>query len=131
MHQVTSWSDRIVYEEGYIWRVLNASWHDRKHGEWYDVDVYKENDVGEAYSQNLYTSMWGSYAVAFPGLPINDKSYWYYNPDIAALEGWHQRYFGSRSAGQVPFPTGFRHLRNTAQNAYSPDHQMPADRRCP
>ena len=89
MHQVTSWSDRIVYEEGYIWRVLNASWHDRKHGEWYDVDVYKENDAGEAYSQNLYTSMWGSYAVAFPGLPINPNrnSYWY-SEAIAEEEGF-------------------------------------------
>lgn len=89
MHQVTSWSDRIVYEEGYIWRVLNASWHDRKHGEWYDVDVYKENDAGEAFSQNLYTSMWGSYAVAFPGLPINPNrnSYWY-SEAIAEEEGF-------------------------------------------
>ena len=89
MHQVTAWADRIVYEDGYIWRVLNASWHDRKHGEWYDVDVYKENDAGEAFSQNLYTSMWGSYAVAFPGLPINPNrnSYWY-SEAIAEEEGF-------------------------------------------
>lgn len=91
MHQVTSWSDRIVYEEGYIWRVLNASWHDRKHGEWYDVDVYKENDAGEAYSQNLYTSMWGSYAVAFPGLPINtNRNSYHYSEAIAEEEGYSQ-----------------------------------------
>ena len=89
MHQVSVWSDRIVYEDGYIWRILNAAWHDRKHGEWYDVDVYKENDAGEAFSQNLYTSMWGSYAVAFPGLPINlnRNSYWY-SDKIAEEEGY-------------------------------------------
>ena len=89
MHQVTAWADRIVYEDGYIWRVLNASWHDRKHGEWYDVDVYKENDAGEAFSQNLYTSMWGSYAVAFPGLPINtNRNSYYYSEAIAEEEGF-------------------------------------------
>ncbi len=91
MHQVTVWSDRIVYEDGYIWRVLNASWHDRKHGCWYDVDVYKENDAGEAFSQNLYTSMWGSYAVAFPGLPINTNRYsYYYSEAITEEEGYSQ-----------------------------------------
>ena len=91
MHQVTAWADRIVYEDGYIWRVLNASWHDRKHSCWYDIDVYKENDAGEAFSQNLYTSMWGSYAVAFPGLPINPNrnSYWY-SEAIAEEEGYSQ-----------------------------------------
>ena len=89
MHQVTSWADRIVYEDGYIWRVLTASWYDRKHDKWYDCDVYKENDAGEAYSQNLYTSMWGSYSVAFPGLPINTNrnSYWY-DESIAEEEGF-------------------------------------------
>ena len=36
--------------------------------------------------------MWGGHCVAFPGVPINDKSYWYYNPDIAELEGWRARH---------------------------------------
>ena len=89
MHQVTSWADRIVYEGGYIWRVLTASWYDRKHDKWYDCDVYKENDAGEAFTQNLYTSMWGGYAVAFPGLPVNPNrnSYWY-DDSIAEEEGF-------------------------------------------
>jgi len=89
MHQVTAWADRIVYEGGYIWRILTASWYDRKHDKWYDCDVYKENDAGEAFTQNLYTSMWGSYAVAFPGLPINlNRMSYHYSEAIAEEEGF-------------------------------------------
>ena len=89
MHKPTAWSDRIVYEEGYIWRIVTAEWLDLKKDKWYKCDVYKENDAGEAYSQNIYTSMWGSYSVAFPGLPINTNrnSYWY-DESIAEEEGF-------------------------------------------
>ena len=41
--------------------------------------------------RNLYQSCWGGYCVAFPGLPYNERSYCYYNPDIAELEEWCQR----------------------------------------
>ena len=89
MHKPTTWSDRIVYEEGYIWRVIKAVWYDRRHDKRYELDVYKENDAGEAYAQNLYCSMYNGYAVAFPGLPINtnSRSYWY-DESIAEEEGF-------------------------------------------
>lgn len=91
MHQPTDWHDRIEAENGQIVRIVWAEWLDKRHGnEFYSVDVYKESDDGEAWSQNLYTSMWGSYAVAFPGLPRNDnKNSWYYDSSIAEEEGFY------------------------------------------
>lgn len=93
MHAPKNWYDRLEIENGQIVRILTAEWWHKNHPEdVYTCDVYKENDSGKAWEQNLYSSMWGGYCVAFPGLPINDKSYWYYNPDIAELEGWHHRH---------------------------------------
>lgn len=93
MHAPKSWVDHLEIENGQIVRVLTAEWWTKKDPEIvYSCDVYKENDSGKSWEQNLYSSMWGGHCVAFPGLPINDKSYWYYNPDIAELEGWRARY---------------------------------------
>lgn len=93
MHFPTNWSDRIEIENGKICRILQAEWCDKKHdGEWYYCDVYKKNEDGESWEQNLYCSMWGGYMVAFPGLPINEnRNSWYYCTDIAEEEGWHYR----------------------------------------
>lgn len=92
MHTPKNWYDRLEIENGQIVRILTAEWHHKNHmDEKFYCDVYKENDAGESWSQNLYQSMWGGYCVAFPGLPYNEKSYWYYDPSIAELEGWDKR----------------------------------------
>ena len=93
MHFPKNWYDRFEIENGQIVRILTAEWWHKNHPEKiYTCDVYKEDDAGHAWEQNLYQSMWGGACVAFPGLPYNDKSYWYYNPDIAFPEGWRARY---------------------------------------
>ena len=93
MKQPTEWHDRLEMEDGQIYRILTAEYCDRKPGgKWYSCDVYKENDAGESWSQNLYQSMWGSSVVAFPGLPVNEnKNSWYYDLSIAEEEGWYSR----------------------------------------
>lgn len=97
MHAPKSWYDHLEIENGQIVRVLTAEWWHKSHPEKvYSCDVYKENDAGESWMRNLYQSVWGGYCVAFPGLPYNDRSYWYYNPDIAELENWCKR--GQRSS---------------------------------
>ena len=54
MHQPSDWYDRIEAEDGAIVRIVRAEWIDKRHGgEVYAVDVYKENDAGEAWSQNM------------------------------------------------------------------------------
>ena len=90
MHQPTDWHDRIETENGQIVRIVWAEWIDKRHhNEFYSVDVYKENDAGEAWSQNLYSSMWGGHTVMFPGLPRNDRTNsWYYDMSIAEEEGF-------------------------------------------
>ena len=69
---------------------MNAEWIDKRNGgKFYSVDVYKENDAGEAWSQNLYQSMWGGSCVMFPGLPRNQNvNSWYYDDSIAQEEGF-------------------------------------------
>ena len=58
MHQPTDWHDRLEAEDGQIVRIVCAEWIDKRHNnEFYSVDVYKENDAGEAWSQNLYSSI--------------------------------------------------------------------------
>lgn len=92
MHAPKNWYDRLEIENGQIVRILTAEWWHKNHPEKiYTCDVYKENDSGQAWEQNLYSSMWGGHCVAFPGLPRQDRSYWYYDPSIAVLEGWHAR----------------------------------------
>ena len=90
MHQPTDWHDRIEAENGQIVRIVWAEWIDKRHhNEFYSVDVYKENDAGEAWSQNLYSSIWGGHTVMFPGLPRNDRTNsWYYDMSIAEEEGF-------------------------------------------
>lgn len=90
MHHPSDYHDRIEAENGQIVRILNAEWVDKRHGgKVYSVDVYKESDSGEAWSQNLYASMYGGYAVAFPGLPRNPRNNsWYYDTSIAQEEGF-------------------------------------------
>lgn len=90
MHQPTDWHDRIEAENGQIVRIVTAEWVDKRHGgAVYSVDVYKESDDGNAWSQNLYSSMWGGHTVCFPGLPRNDRSNsWYYDMTIAEEEGY-------------------------------------------
>ena len=90
MHQPTDWYDRIEAENGQIVRILRAEWVDKRHGgAVYSVDVYKENDDGEAWSQNLYSSVWGGSCVAFPGLPRNESyNGWYHDTSIAQEEGY-------------------------------------------
>lgn len=92
MHTPKEWYDRLEIENGQIVRVLTAEWYHKNHPEdIYTCDVYKESDSGESWEQNLYQSLWGGHCVAFPGLPINEKSHWYYNPNIAELEGRQKR----------------------------------------
>lgn len=93
MHFPSDWHDRIEAEDGAIIRIVNAEWIDKRNGgKLYSVDVYKENDAGEAWSQNLYQSMWGGSCVMFPGLPRNvNSNSWYYDESIAAEEGWYSR----------------------------------------
>lgn len=93
MHQPSDWHDRIEAEDGAIVRIVRAEWIDKKNGgAVYAVDVYKENDAGEAWSQNLYSSIWGGNVVVFPGLPRNDNRHsWYYDTSIAEEEGWSVR----------------------------------------
>lgn len=93
MHFPSDWHDRIEAEDGAIIRIVNAEWIDKKNGgKLYSVDVYKENDAGEAWSQNLYQSMWGGSCVMFPGLPRNvNSNSWYYDESIAEEEGWYSR----------------------------------------
>ena len=92
MHHPTEWHDRIEAEDGAIIRIVNAEWLDKRHGKWYSVDVYKENDMGDAWEQNLYHSMYGGHVVMFPGLPrcAQQNSYWY-DETIAQEEGWTGR----------------------------------------
>ena len=92
MHHPTEWHDRIEAEDGAIIRIVNAEWLDKRHGKWYSVDVYKENDMGDAWEQNLYHSMYGGHVVMFPGLPrcAQHNSYWY-DETIAQEEGWTGR----------------------------------------
>ena len=93
MHFPSDWHDRIEAEDGAIIRIVNAEWIDKRNGgKFYSVDVYKENDAGEAWSQNLYQSMWGGSCVMFPGLPRNvNSNSWYYDESIAEEEGWYSR----------------------------------------
>lgn len=93
MHFPSDWHDRIEAEDGAIIRIVNAEWIDKRNGgKLYSVDVYKENDAGEAWSQNLYQSMWGGSCVMFPGLPRNvNSNSWYYDKSIAEEEGWYSR----------------------------------------
>ncbi len=90
MHQPTDWHDRLELEDGQIVRIVWAEWIDKRHNnKFYSVDVYKENDAGEAWSQNLYCSIWGGCTVMFPGLPRNDrKNSCYYDMSIAEEEGF-------------------------------------------
>ena len=90
MHQPTDWHDRLEAENGQIVRILTAEWQSKHRGSpLYTCDVYKESDAKEAWSQNLYSSMWGGYSVAFPGLPRNQNvNSWYYDSSIAQEEGF-------------------------------------------
>ena len=111
MHTPKNWYDRLEIENGQIIRILTAEWWHKNHPDViYSCDVYKESDSGKAWSQNLYDSVYGGKCVAFPGLPYNDRSYWYYSPDIAELEGWSQRqrksscgYSGSVTDNDIDF----------------------------
>ena len=92
MHTPKEWEDRLEIENGQIVRVLKAVWYHKNHPEdIYTCDVYKENDSGESWMRNLYQSLWGGHCVAFPGLPYNERSYWYYDSTIAELENWEKR----------------------------------------
>lgn len=93
MHHPTDWHDRIEAENGQIYRTVWAEWIDKRHNNiFYSVDVYKENDMSEAWEQNLYSSMYGGHTVMFPGLPRCDqKNSWYYDMTIADEEGWCAR----------------------------------------
>ena len=90
MHQPTDWHDRLEAENGQIVRIVKAYWQS-KHRDCplYTCDVYKESDDKTSWCQNLYSSMWGGYAVAFPGLPRNQNvNSWYYDNSIAQEEGF-------------------------------------------
>ncbi len=90
MHQPTDWHDRLEAENGQIVRIVKAYWQS-KHRDCplYTCDVYKESDDKTSWCQNLYSSMWGGYAVAFPGLPRNQNvNSWYYDDSIAQEEGF-------------------------------------------
>ena len=64
----TEWIDRIEVQQGKIVRVLKAIWYDHA------IDVYRENEDGEAQKRNLYTNIYRGYCVAFPGLPMYSYS---------------------------------------------------------
>lgn len=93
MHKPSDWYDRIEAENGQIVRIVTAEWVDKRHGyKVYSVDVYKEDDSGRSWNQNLYQNMWYGYVVCFPGLPVYDnKSSWYYDMTIAEEEGYWER----------------------------------------
>ena len=87
MKKPTSWTDRLEIEDKTLYRILRAELNSKKC--YYEIDVYKENDLGETFCQNLYSSSWGGYVVAFPGLPMNpNKNSWYYNNNIAEEDGF-------------------------------------------
>lgn len=95
MHFPTDYTDRITIENGKIVRIVTAKWYDKKNSErkntpiWYECDIYKEDEDGNAWKQNIYLSCWGGYCVAFPGLPLNENPYsWYYDKRPAEEEGW-------------------------------------------
>jgi uncharacterized protein YoxC len=95
MHFPTNYEDRIVIENGKIVRIVTARWYDKKQSEkqntsiWYECDIYKEDEDGNTWKQNLYQSCWGGYVVAFPGLPWNENRYsWYFDQSPATEEGW-------------------------------------------
>lgn len=95
MHFPTDYTDRITVENGKIVRIVTAKWYDGKKSAkqntdvWYECDIYREDEDGNAWKQNLYHSCYGGYAVAFPGLPLNEnRSSWYYDPRPATEEGW-------------------------------------------
>lgn len=108
MHFPTDWQDRLeIGEDGMIWRILRAFYHKKNDAS--EIDVYKENELGEAASQNLYTSYWGGYAVAFPGFPFNPNknSYWY-NDEIVE--------------GEMGF--GECKLLNVGSSSYTTKHEL-------
>jgi|GEM_PF-4282679 len=93
MHKPSNWYDRIEAENGQIVRIVTAEWVDKRHDyKVYSVDVYKEDDSGRSWDQNLYQNMWYGCVVCFPGLPVNNnKSSWYYDMTIAEEEGYRER----------------------------------------
>lgn len=91
MHFPTDWQDRLVIgDDGMIWRILRAFYYKKNYA--CEIDVYKENELGEAACQNLYTSCWGGYAVAFPGFPMNQNknSYWYNDEIVEGEMGFEE-----------------------------------------
>lgn len=90
-HQPTSVYDRIEVENGKIVRIVTAEYDKAGKGPYSCIDVYKEDEDGNAWRRNLYMSMWGGYVVMFPGHPRNTTSYSYsYDPSIAEEEDWEE-----------------------------------------
>lgn len=89
MRRPTDWHDRLEIQDNKLYRILTAQLDTKKC--YYEIDVYKENCLGETFCQNLYSSCWSGYVVAFPGLPRNPKhSSWYYDNSIAEEEGFEE-----------------------------------------
>ena len=86
----TDMYDRLEVENGKIVRIIKAIYD--RNNKYSEIDVYKEDEDGNAWERNLYRSIWGGYCVAFPGLPRNvSVNSWYYDPSIAIEEEWEQR----------------------------------------
>ncbi|MBO7733367.1 MAG: PcfJ domain-containing protein [Methanobrevibacter sp.] len=79
----TDWEDKIVIEDGKIWRVVMAYW-----GSEYCLDVYRESEDNEYEERNLYQACMHGFVVAFPGMPL-----YAHGPkdEIAYLENWCRR----------------------------------------
>jgi len=89
-HQPTSITDRIEVENGKIVRIVTAEYDKPGKDPYSSIDIYKEDEDGNAWSRNLYQSMWGGYVVMFPGHP-RSISYWCYDGTIAEEEEWTER----------------------------------------
>lgn len=88
-HYPTDIYDRLEVQNGKIVRIVKAIYD--KRGEYSDIDIYKEDEDGNAWMRNVYSSPWGGYAIMFPGLPRNkNKNSWYYDTSIAEEEAWSE-----------------------------------------
>lgn len=67
---IAKYYDRLEIEWGKLTRVVSGIPINKKY-KYLDYDFYKEDEDGNAFSRNLYSSSMCGYRIAFPGTPLS------------------------------------------------------------
>lgn len=83
MHKADGYTDKIVLDQGILWRIVTAEWKDKTQ------EVYRVSEYEQKQCKYLYFTCFGGWYVCFPGEKLySSKDGYYYSNETVEECDW-------------------------------------------